>query len=85
MFLNKMGEQIFTCFEEEQLHPITGPPIVIQIMTRALQYKEAIKSLQPHCPHWGTLVHKYLIVITAIKDLSLNTRPRASHVPGVFP
>lgn len=45
-------------------------------------YKEAIKSLQPHCPHWGTLVHKYLIVITAIKDLSLNIRPRASHVPG---
>ncbi len=45
-----------------------------------------VKSLQPHCPHWGTLVHKYLIVITAIKDLSLNIRPRASHVPGgVFP
>jgi hypothetical protein len=25
MFLNKMGEQIFTCFEEEQLRLITGP------------------------------------------------------------
>jgi hypothetical protein len=47
-----MGEQIFTCFEEEQLHPITGPPLVIQIVTRALQYTEAIMSLQPHCTHW---------------------------------